>query len=109
MSSPLPSAPIAGADLWRDVVVASGGRCECEGRCGRKHSKAGGRCHQLNGPDAPLHAVPREPAGGGAAMRLDAGELAALCDGCHSGLLAQLRRRDRAAEREAISDAPALF
>jgi hypothetical protein len=102
-------APVAGADLWREVITAAGGRCECEGRCGRKHSKDGGRCHQENAPDTPLHAVPREPAAGVAAMRLEAAQLTALCDDCHSGLLAQQRRLDRAAEREATKDAPALF
>jgi hypothetical protein len=42
-------------------------------------------------------------------MRLEAAQLTALCDDCHSGLLAQQRRLDRAAEREATKDAPALF
>lgn len=110
LTNPLhPDAPIVGADLHREVISAAGGRCECEGGCGRTHRKDGGRCRREGFPGEPLHAVPREPAEGIAAMRLRAGQLTALCDACHAGLLAQRRRMDRAAEQEAISDAPTLF
>lgn len=41
---------------WREVVDRAGGRCECRGACGRKHSPEG-RCTREHSETAPLHAA----------------------------------------------------
>jgi hypothetical protein len=89
--------PMVGGSIWREVVGAAGGRCECTGGCGRKYSKSGGRCTRGNSP--PLHAVAARPAATGPVgeMQLRAGELIALCDLCHAGVQADRRRQDRVA------------
>ncbi len=86
------AGPIAGASLWRQVVGAAGGRCQCAGECGSKHHDGHGRCLREDTPSSPLHAVPRDAAAGnGAGVCMDAEALMALCDTCH-GRIRGLRR-----------------
>jgi len=101
--------PMIGADLWRQVIESAYGRCQCEGICGRAHKKDRGRCLTENAARAPLHAVPREPAAGIAAMQLAADDLIALCDTCHGALLALWRKREREAALLREREAPGLF
>jgi hypothetical protein len=97
-----PPGPIAGAALWRQVVAAAGGRCECAGECGSKHRDGNGICLQEDTAWSPLHAVARDPAAGTVAeMCMGAAELMAVCDGCHGRLLARRRNAERLATAEA--------
>lgn len=99
--------PLIGAGIWREVVRAAGGRCECTGGCGDgKHYVKGrmarartfaGRCTRGNSPVSPLHAVPVRSARPEVAMRLTAAELEALCDECDAGVQAARRRQERVA------------
>jgi hypothetical protein len=101
--------PIVAARLWRQVIDRAGEWCECRGECGRKHTDGRGRCTRENGPLAPLHAVPRDPAVPfHAAAALDAAALHALCDPCHAAV-AVMRARARRAATEALSTAQTLF
>jgi hypothetical protein len=100
--------PVIGAGLWRQVIDRAGERCECRTECGRKHTGGQGRCNRENGPYAPLHAVPRDPAPFHAAAVLDAAALFALCDPCHAAV-ALMRARARRAALDALSAAETLF
>jgi hypothetical protein len=94
--------PIAGAAVWRQVIAAAGGRCECAGACGGRHRDGNGRCVHEDAPGSPLHAVARDQAARGTAeIRLGAADLMAVCDGCHGGLLARHREAGRWARAEA--------
>lgn len=109
-----PKGPILAAGLWQQVIRACGNRCCCAGWCGRTHKKDLGRRPREGRETSPLHAVPRAHIDGGelgdvAAMRLTAGDLTALCDDCHSGLLTGLRRASRLAAARALKEAPGLF
>ncbi len=84
---------------WREVIDHAGGRCECRGACGRKHSDdPAGRCTRENAETAPLHAVPREPVTTRVAASLPAEAMHALCGRCH----------DTTARRQAARNAEAL-
>jgi hypothetical protein len=93
---------------WREVITRAGDQCECRGACGRKHKDGDGRCTRPDMPDAPLHAVPREPAVPSVAAALPAAALHALCGPCHDGT-----EKHRAAQRAAAlrdqSTAGSLF
>jgi hypothetical protein len=95
--------------LWREVIGRAGGRCECQGACGRKHSgDPAGRCTRENTQTAPLHAVPREPAATRVAASLPADAMHALCGPCHD----TTARNAAAAHAEALraqADTSALF
>jgi hypothetical protein len=95
--------------LWREVIDRAGGRCECEGACGRKHKDdPAGRCTRENAEAALLHAVPREPVTTRAAVSLPASALHALCGPCHD----TTARKHAAALAEALrarADANSLF
>lgn len=89
--------PIAAAALWREVIEAAAGWCQCTGGCGRQHRKsAGGRCERMDSPLSPLRAVPRELAEPAAAAALPASALHALCGPCADGL-ARCQHRTAAA------------
>ena len=91
--------------LWREVIDAAGGRCECRGACGRKHNgDPAGRCTRENTQTAPLHAVPREPVTTRAAVSLPASAMHALCGPCHD-----TTARKQAAERTEALRAQADF
>jgi hypothetical protein len=97
------SGPIVGAGLLRQVVSAAYGRCVCAGQCGRTHKKDMGRCPREDTPAAPLHAVPREAAPPVAEMRLGVGDLLALCDDCHRGLITRRSQANRKASAAALA------
>jgi hypothetical protein len=78
------SAPIVGADLFRTVVDAAGGRCHCTGQCGQSHRKTEGRClRQHDSGGLRLIAAPADPATTElAAAALPASGLRAWCPAC---------------------------
>jgi len=94
---------------WREVIKLAGGRCECRGACGRKHSDdPAGRCTRENTQTVPLHAVPREPVTTRVAVSLPASALHALCGPCHD----TTARKDAARRAEALrahADISSLF
>jgi hypothetical protein len=94
--------------LWREVIDAAAGQCECRGECGRKHNDGGGRCKRLDTPHATLHAVSREPVPARVAATLPAAALTALCDYCHRSIDA-LRAAERAAALRGEAAAAVLF
>lgn len=94
---------------WKSMVASaakrSGGRCECDGRCGQDH--VDGRCNALNGhphPDtgskvvltlAHFHGVPLEE------TSID--EMMHACQRCHNRYDAPMRRAGiKARAREAL-------
>ncbi len=90
--------------LWREVVDRAGGRCECRGACGRKHSNdPAGRCTREGTQTAPLHAVPREPATTREAASLPAAAMHALCGPCHDTTARQHAARHAEALRTQAS------
>jgi hypothetical protein len=90
---------------WLEVVDRAGGRCECRGACGRKHSSdPAGRCTREHAPTAPLHAVPREPVTTRAAASLPADAMHALCDRCHDGTARKSDARHAEALRTRADD-----
>lgn len=96
--------------LWREVIGRAGGRCECRGACGRKHSDdPAGRCTRLNTETVPLHAVPREPVMGHAAVTLPADALHALCGPCHDTTARMQAAARRAEVLRTQADASSLF
>jgi hypothetical protein len=102
------TGPIVAADLWREVVSAAARRCVCSGQCGRSHKEGMGRCLSEDSTASPLHAVPRGPQLAG--RQLTAGDLEALCDGCHGRVL-NLRQREarEAAAAVLAADQSALW
>ncbi|MEV0527863.1 hypothetical protein AB0I66_31000 [Streptomyces sp. NPDC050439] len=86
------SEPIAAAALFRTVMAAAEGRCQCEGACGQPHRKSAGRCpHEhdhhtsKHGRLVRLMAAPADPLTSPvAAASLPAGELRAWCPDCHT-------------------------
>jgi len=101
------AGPMLGAGVWHEVIRAAGSQCECAGQCGRSHQRHGGRCPHAGLPGYPLHAVPREPAGPVAAMRLGPDGLMALCGPCGEGLARARLRDGRQAAGRALRDASA--
>jgi hypothetical protein len=93
------AATFAGTGIWRAVMAAAGGRCECTGGCGRSHTRDGARCPQESLPGRPLRAVPRTPVPNVAAAYLPAASLTALCSPCADDIA---RREDPAATARAI-------
>jgi hypothetical protein len=95
--------------LWREVTGRAGGRCECQGACGRKHKDdPAGRCTHKNTATAPLHAVPREPVTTRVAASLPAEALHALCGPCHD-TIARQHAAQRADKLRAQADTSSLF
>jgi hypothetical protein len=52
------SEPIVAASLFRTVMAAAGGRCQCEGECGQPHAKSDGRCPREHDHYASKHGGP---------------------------------------------------
>ncbi|MGW7084884.1 hypothetical protein ACWGH2_15535 [Streptomyces sp. NPDC054871] len=86
------SEPIVAAGLFRAVMGAADGRCQCEGACGQPHAKSAGRCpHEhdrytsKHGRLVRLMAAPADPLTSVvAAASFPASELRAWCTDCHT-------------------------
>ncbi|MFD9691053.1 hypothetical protein ACFWXO_35420 [Kitasatospora sp. NPDC059088] len=105
--------------LWRAVLAAAAGRCQCRGTCGKSHAKDRGRCPALHGGYGHRHgtgpirlaAAPAEPADltlpPHRAAALPKTSLAAWCPAC----LDATTRAARAAHLDAAPSAEpdALF
>ncbi|MEW2084182.1 hypothetical protein [Streptomyces sp. NPDC005283] len=84
------SEPIVAADLFRAVMAAAGGRCQCEGECGQPHTKGEGRCPREHDKYAGKHSGPVRLMAAAAdplttdlqAAALPASELRAWCPPC---------------------------
>jgi hypothetical protein len=78
------TTPIVGADLFRTVMDAAGGRCWCTGQCGQSHRRTEGRCnHHHDTGRVRLIAAPADPATPElAAAALPAAALRAWCPRC---------------------------
>lgn len=99
--------PLGGSATWHAVIAAAGGRCECGGQCGRKHTRRGGppACPAEHTESGPLSAVPRADVPLPRAAALPPAELCALCEPCAEGT-----ERGRArARRKAATDALAAY
>jgi hypothetical protein len=93
--------PIVGAEVWRLVMSAAGYRCQCEGRCGSRHTPPGQRtpgvwhrCPKGSAPgQSPLVVAPVDPTVPAVvAVALPVADLRAWCPSCYSGALAVARR-----------------
>ncbi|MFG2903686.1 hypothetical protein ACGF13_01270 [Kitasatospora sp. NPDC048286] len=105
--------PLAGADLWRAVLAAAAGRCQCRGTCGKTHDKDGGRCPAVHGTYQAKHgrgwvrllAAPADPVSlllpPHQAAALPKQALVAWCRHCHDATL-------RAAKAQHATAAPAV-
>ncbi|MET8546893.1 hypothetical protein ABZW03_40740 [Kitasatospora sp. NPDC004799] len=96
--------------LWRAVLAAASGRCQCRGTCGTNHERDGGRCKNTHGGYGSRHgtgpvrllAAPADPA----ALLLPPHQVAALpkqalaawCPACHDAT-----RRAAAKARQAAA------
>ncbi|MEO3767682.1 hypothetical protein [Streptomyces sp. B5E4] len=108
------SAPIVAAELFRAVIGAVGGRCECEGECGQPHTKGDGRCVREHDRHASKHtgpvrlmAAPADPlTPPHLAAGLPTGELRAWCPLCFDGAR---RAADRARKSAPDPDQNCLF
>ncbi|MGW4743983.1 hypothetical protein ACWEPR_04170 [Streptomyces sp. NPDC004290] len=97
------SEPIAAAGLFRAVMVAAGHRCQCEGECGKPHTKGEGRCTKVHDAYASKHGGPVRLMAAAAdpltpdrqAAALPASELRAWCLPCFT---AARRAAQRSAE-----------
>ncbi|MFD9692003.1 hypothetical protein ACFWXO_40280 [Kitasatospora sp. NPDC059088] len=107
--------PLAEAELWRAVMAAAAGRCQCRGTCGTSHDKDGGRCPAVHGTYQTKHgrgwvrllAAPAEPAAlllpTHRAAALPKQQLAAWCEHCHQ---ATRRAADQARQASAPAGEP---
>lgn len=102
------STPIVGADLFRTVINAAGGRCHCTGQCGQSHRKTEGRClKQHDRGRVRLIAAPADPTATElAAVALPAAELRAWCPGCFA---AAQRTARKATTSVVTADQGSLF
>ena len=92
---------------WQEVVDNAGGRCECRGACGRKHSSdPAGRCAREGTQTAPLRAVPRQPVATRVAASLPAADLHALCGPCHETTARKQTAALAQAQRDQADTAP---
>lgn len=105
-----PPAPLAASITWDQVMAAAGGRCQCEGKCGRKHRPTRGvrpviegRCEATTDHDR-LIAAPTEPTAD--PHRAAAGPLSAWCRPCYGDALKLTARVARATPAPAE---PGLF
>ncbi|MEU2472056.1 hypothetical protein ABZ601_13260 [Streptomyces sp. NPDC012842] len=84
------SEPIVAAGLFRTVMDAAGGRCQCTGQCGQPHAKTDGRCPREHDAYAGKHGGPTRLMAAAAdpsltdhqAASLPAARLRAWCPGC---------------------------
>lgn len=101
--------------LWKQMVAAaaerSGGRCECDGKCGEDHE--GGRCNAINGEPHPVtgskvvltlaheHGVPLE--------ETSINRMFHACQRCHNRYDAPMRRAGIRARIHAASAVGDMF
>lgn len=92
---PTSTEPIGNPPIWDAAMNRSGGRCECTGACGRRHSKSEFRCDRTHDrgrvrllvAPADLSLTPQQ------AARLTLPDLLHWCPDCHQAA----RRRHTAA------------
>lgn len=100
--------PLVGAAIWQAVIDRCGGRCECQGACGKKHDperkRVQGRCDATNGQRTTkrgiiaLIATPRDPVNESSfhvAASLPARRLIALCPDCYDGVRRIFKRAEK--------------
>jgi hypothetical protein len=100
--------PLVGAAIWEAVVERCGGRCECQGACGKKHDpehkRVQGHCDVTNGQRTTkrgivaLLATPRDPVNESSfhvAASLPAHRLIALCPDCYDGVRRIFKRAEK--------------
>src|SRR3954452_5930044 len=100
--------PIAGGRLWHQVIDRAAGVCQCEGACGRRHARTGGRCTvgQAAFQPVPLYVAPSDPTvPTDQAWRLRHDQLAAWCGQC----LDDARPRHRTTPRAPVTETGDLF
>ncbi|MFF3062672.1 hypothetical protein [Streptomyces sp. NPDC057909] len=99
--------PIAAIELFRTVMAAANGRCQCAGECGQPHTQSQQRCPRQHGWQAPLVAAPADPATPDRiAVTLPAGSLRAWCSTCFT---AAQRLTQRSSAHTPAADQQALF
>ncbi|MFD8706123.1 hypothetical protein ACFV1W_26560 [Kitasatospora sp. NPDC059648] len=104
--------------LWKAVLAAASGRCQCRGTCGTNHDKDGGRCPAAHGAYQTKHgrgwvrliAAPAAPADlllpPHQAAALPKRQLAAWCEHCHQ---ATRRAADKTAQATPSAEPDSLF
>ncbi|MFI0718887.1 hypothetical protein [Streptomyces sp. NPDC021224] len=99
-------APIVAGDLYRQVLAAAKGQCQCQGACGKKHADAArkpGRCENGDGTytkgvgSTHILAIPRDPTlPFHEAAALPARRLIAFCRPCADGVRRVVNRAVKA-------------
>ncbi|MFC9002697.1 hypothetical protein [Streptomyces microflavus] len=106
------SEPIVAVDLFRTVMAAAGGRCQCTGQCGQPHAKSSGRCSREHDSYAGKHGGPVRLMAAAAdpaltdreAAALPADRLRAWCPGCFTDTRRSRRTAEPAAEQGGLFD-----
>ncbi|MEW2192559.1 hypothetical protein [Streptomyces microflavus] len=106
------SEPIVAADLFRTVMAAAGGRCQCTGQCGQPHAKSSSRCPREHDSYAGKHSGPVRLMAAAAdptltdreAAALPADRLRAWCPGCFTDTRRARRTAEQAAEQGGLFD-----
>ncbi|MGW0559954.1 hypothetical protein ACWDZ4_04810 [Streptomyces sp. NPDC003016] len=99
-------SPIAGAELFNAVMDAADWRCQCEGACGRTHTR-GGMCRESHNHLTRLVIAPKQPTGTTADADVsEAKHLRAWCPRCVDRVNAAARA---AALEEQSEEPPSLF
>ncbi|MFJ9093828.1 hypothetical protein ACIRIR_20220 [Streptomyces globisporus] len=106
------SEPIVAAGLFRAVMAAAGGRCQCTGQCGQLHAKTDRRCPREHDSYAGKHGGPVRLMAAAAdptiaerqAAALPAERLRAWCPGCFTDTRRSRRTAEPAAEQGGLFD-----
>ncbi|MDX3594124.1 hypothetical protein PV749_23685 [Streptomyces sp. ID03-2B] len=106
------SEPLVAADLFRTVMEAAGGRCQCTGQCGQPHAKTDRRCPREHDSYAGRHRGPVRLMAAAADLTLTEREAAALpadrlrawCPGCFTETRRSRRTTEPAAEQGGLFD-----
>ncbi|MGW6715125.1 hypothetical protein ACWF9X_30090 [Streptomyces globisporus] len=106
------SEPIVAADLFRTVMAAASGRCQCTGQCGQPHAKTDRRCPREHDSYAGRHCGPVRLMAAAAdptltereAAALPADRLRAWCPGCFTETRRSWRTTEPAAEQGGLFD-----
>ncbi|MFE1369642.1 hypothetical protein ACFW84_36130 [Streptomyces anulatus] len=106
------SEPIVAADLFRTVMAAAGGRCQCTGQCGQPHAKTDRRCPREHDSYAGKHGGPVRLMAAAVdptltereAAALPADRLRAWCPGCFTETRLSRRTTEPAAEQGGLFD-----
>jgi len=108
------SGPIAATALWRRVIGAAGGVCQCTGSCGTRHRDGRGKpCSVAQGEASRRGPVKLIAAPADAALSvlqaacLPAERLRAWCPACWSAIAATARTAAR--EAASVPQEDALF